>query len=194
MRAPGALEEVQVHVPVVGADLLRVAVPVRVDELDAVELEERQEGRLRLGAAIDPERVADAVPGGGEALLVGVRVLDHLPLEPVRVAPDDAIADRAAVVLVVEPEGVEAGLLEQALDDLREPVEGVLEVVGHLGVAEARIVGREDVEAVGERRDQVAELMRGGGEAAEQQQLWAWPDLRPRGRRRRVRRPGLSDG
>ena len=145
--------------------------PVRVDELHAVELEERQERRLRLGAAVDPERVADAVPGGGEALLVGVRVLDHLPLEPVRVTADDAVADRAAVVLVVEPERVEARLDEQALDDLGEPVERVLEVVGHVGVAEARVVGREHVEAVGERRDQVAELVRGGGEAAEQQQL-----------------------
>ena len=72
---------------------------------------------------------------------------------------DDAIADRPAVVLHVEPEGAEVRLLEHALDDLREPVEGVLVVVGHVGVAEARIVGREDVEAVGENRDQVTELM-----------------------------------
>ena len=68
---------------------------------------------------------------------------------------------------------MEPGLLEQALDDLREPIEGVLEVVRHVGVAEARIVGRENVEAIGERRDQVAELVRGGGEAAEQEQLRA---------------------
>ena len=142
---------------------------MRVDELDAFELEERQEGCLRLGAAIDPERIADAVPGRGETLLIGVRVLDHLPLEPVRAAPDDAIADRAAVVLVIEPEGVEPGELEHALDDLREPVKGVLEVVRHIGVAEAGVVEGKDVEAIGERRDQVAELMRGGGEAAEQQ-------------------------
>ena len=78
-------------------------------------------------------------------------------------APDDAVPDRPAVVLVVKPEGMEPGLLEQALDDLREPIEGVLEVVRHVGVAEARIVGRENVEAIGERRDQVAELVRGGG-------------------------------
>src|SRR5262249_35466229 len=61
----------------------------------------------------------------------------------------------------------------QALDDLGEPVEGVLEVLRHVGVAEARVVGREDVEAVGEGRDQVPELMRRGGEAAEQEQLRA---------------------
>ena len=86
-------------------------------------------------------------------------------------APDDAIADRPAVVLVVEPERVEARLLEQTLDDLREAVEAVLEVLRHVGVAESRVVRGDDVEAIGERRDQIAELMRGGGEAAEQQQL-----------------------
>src|SRR5262249_9147477 len=49
-----------------------------------------------------------------------------------------------------------------------------------IGVAESWVVGREDVEAVGERRDQIAELVRRGGKAAEQQQL-------------RVRRiPGLA--
>ena len=63
--------------------------------------------------------------------------------------------------------------VEQALDDLREPVERVLEVVWHLGVAEARVVGGENVEAVGEGRDQVAELVRGGRKASEQEQLGA---------------------
>src|SRR5262249_19066590 len=66
------LEEMEVHVPVVGADLLGVAVPVRVDELDPVELEEGQERGLGPGAAVDPERMTDRIPGGGEALLVGV--------------------------------------------------------------------------------------------------------------------------
>jgi len=167
----GTLEEVQVHVPVVRADVRWVAVPVQVDELDALKLEERLERLLRLPAAIDPERVPNPIPGSGEALLIGVGVLYHLPLEPVGMTGDDAVADRPAVVLHVEPERVEAGLFEQALDDLREPVECVLEVLGHVGVAEAWIVRGEDVEAVGERRDQVAELVRGGGEAAEQQQL-----------------------
>ncbi len=136
-----ALEEVQVHVPVVGADELRVAVPVRVHELHALRLEERRERRLGLGGPVEPERMADPVPRGGEALLVRVRVLDHLPLEPLRMAADDPVADRAAVVLVVEPEWVEAGLDEQALDDLGEPVECVLEVLGHVGVAEPWVVG-----------------------------------------------------
>ena len=87
--------------------------------------------------------------------------------------PQNAVADRPAIVVVIKPEWVEAGLLEQAFDDLREPVEGVLEALGHLGVAEARIVGGENVEPIRERRNQVAELVRRGGETAEQQQLRA---------------------
>src|SRR5262249_36873302 len=56
---------------------------------------------------------------------------------------------------------------------LGEAVEGVVEALPHVGVSEAPAVGREDVEAVGDRGGQVAELMRGGREAAEQQQRWA---------------------
>ena len=77
--------------------------PVGVDELDSVELQERRERRFGLGAAVEPEGVADAVPRGREALFVafgsGSPATRASP-----VAPDDAVADRAAVVLVVEPE------------------------------------------------------------------------------------------
>jgi hypothetical protein len=63
--------------------------------------QERQQRRLGLGGALLPELKPDAVPGLGEALLVGVGVLHDLPLQPVGVATDDPVADRAAVVLVV---------------------------------------------------------------------------------------------
>ena len=90
-------------------------------------------------------------------------------------AGDDPVADRAAVVLHEDAHRTgEADRDEQALDDLREVVErvGPLQRVGHLGVAEARVIRADDVEAVGQGRDQVPELVRGGGEAAEEQQLW----------------------
>ena len=50
-------------------------------------------------------------------------------------------------------------------------VEGVGETVPrrHVGVAEARQIGGDEVKAVGEQRDQVAEHMAGGREAVEQQ-------------------------
>lgn len=74
--------------------------------------------------------------------------------------PDDAVADRTAVVLVVEAERIEARFLEEALHDLREPVEGVFEVLRHVRVAKARVVRGKNVETLGEGGDQVAELMR----------------------------------
>src|SRR3984957_9742263 len=73
-------EEEQVHVPVVRADLRRVRVAGEVDGLDGVGLEECLEGCLGFGRPICPQDVADAVPRRGESLLVGVGVLDDLPL------------------------------------------------------------------------------------------------------------------
>ena len=51
-----------------------------------------------------------------------------------------------------------AEVVEQAVDMVGEAVEGVGELVcaRHVGVAEAGVVGRDDVIAVGQRRDQVA--------------------------------------
>jgi hypothetical protein len=88
--------------------------------------------------------VTDSVPRFGEALLVAVGVLNHLPLEPLRVAGDDAVADRAAVVLHVDAHRAgEADPLEQTLDDLGEMVEGVVPVgrIRHVAVAEPGVVG-----------------------------------------------------
>ena len=159
--------------------------PVLVDELHAVELEERQQRRLGLGAAVDPERVADAVPGGGEALLVGVGVLDDLPLQPVRVPADDAVADRAAVVLHVEPERVEADLDEQALDDLGEPVERVVEVRRACRCCRSpgsRARGRGSGRRAPGSGCGTGATTRGSRRAAA---AWGSPGRRPRGRRPR---------
>ena len=87
---------------------------------------------------------------------------------------DEAVPDRAAVVLHVDAHRAgEADLVQEPVDDLGEVVEGVVPRgrVGHLGVAEARVVRGQDVEPVGQGGDQVAELVRRGGEAAEEQQL-----------------------
>jgi hypothetical protein len=91
-------------------------------------------------------------------------------------ARDEAVADRSAVVLHVHPHRTgEADLVQQPVDDVGEVVEGVVPFgwVGHVGVAEPGVVGREHVEAVGQRGDQVPELVRGGGKAAKQEQLGA---------------------
>ena len=139
----GPGEEERVHVPVVGADQADVRVSGRVDGLHGVGLKEAFERCLGLGAAIDPQGVTDAVPGGGEALLVGVGVLDDLPLQPVWMGSDDAVSDRSAVILHVDAHRPgEPDLGEQAIHDRGEVVEGVVprRRIGHVGVAEARVV------------------------------------------------------
>src|SRR5262245_8813727 len=70
----------------------------------------------------------------------------------------------------------------ELLDDPGEVVEGVSELVPrrHRVVTEAGVVGSEHAVAVGQGRDQVAEHLRAGREAVQQQY------------RRRVFRPGLA--
>src|SRR5262249_20268427 len=70
----------------------------------------------------------------------------------------------------------------ELLDDPGEVVEGVSELVPrrHRVVTEAGVVGSEHAVAVGQGRDQVAEHLRAGREAVQEQY------------RRRVFRPGLA--
>ena len=77
---------------------------------------------------------------------------------------------RRAVVEHVDGVAVEADDLGEAVDRLRDPLEAVAPA-RHVGVAEARQVGRDDMEAVGEQRDEVAEHVAGAREAVQQQQL-----------------------
>ena len=85
----------------------------------------------------------------------------------------DAQPGRRAVVEDIDREAVEPDDLGEAVDHLGEIVEGVGELAARRqrGAAEARKVGRDDMEAVGEQRDQIAEHMARGGEAVQQQQL-----------------------
>ena len=115
--------------------------------------------------------MADAVPRLGEAFFVGVRVLDGLPLQPLRVPGDDPVADRAPVVLHVDPHRPgEPDRGQGAFHDIGQMVEGVLpgDRIRHIGVPEARVVERDEVEPVRQRGHQVAKLMRGRGEPREQ--------------------------
>src|SRR5215471_20448173 len=156
------LHEAEVHLPVVGAYELRLRMPVLIYELDPFEAQERQQRRFGLGSRVLPERVADAVPRGCETLFVCVRVLEDQPLLTVAATTENAEADRAAVVLHEIAGARESRLGQQSLHDLRQAVEGVLEVRGirHVRVAEARVVRGKDMEALRQRRNQVAELVR----------------------------------
>ncbi len=79
-------------------------------------------------------------------------------------------AGRRAVVEHVDGVAIEADDLGEAVDRLRDPVEGVA-AARHVGLAEARQVRRDDVEAIGQQRDEVAEHVAGAREAVQQQQL-----------------------
>ena len=85
--------------------------------------------------------------------------------------PDgQAEAGRRAVIEHVEGVAVEADDVGEAVDRVGEPVEGAA-AARHVGVAEARQIRRDHMEAVGEQRDQVAEHMARAREAVQQQQL-----------------------
>jgi hypothetical protein len=101
----GTGEEEQVNLPVVGTDLARVWVARGADGLDGVVSQEDLERGLSFGIPVRPELAPDAVPGLGEALFVAIRLLNDLPLQPVGVLVDEAIADRTAVILHVNPVG-----------------------------------------------------------------------------------------
>ena len=146
---------------------------MEIDALDGVQLQEGHERLFRLGCAVLPQRIAEAVPGRGEAHFIGVGVLDDQPLQPVRVAREDPKAHRPTVVLHEETEAGEVPLLQEGLHHFGDLVEGVgiLRRIRHVAVAEAGIVHRDDVELVGQRRNEVAVLMRRGREAVQQNEL-----------------------
>ena len=91
-------------------------------------------------------------------------------------------AGRRAVVEDIDGVAIEADDLGEAVDRLRDPVEGMA-AARHVGVAEARQVGGDDVEAIGQKRDEVAEHVAGAREAVQQQQLRRVRPRRPRDRR-----------
>ncbi len=81
-------------------------------------------------------------------------------------------ADGGAEVEDVEREAVEAEGEAEALDHVGEGVEAVREAVGcgAVAAAEARVVGGYQAVAGAERVEQPGVLVRGGGEAVQQQE------------------------
>ena len=73
----------------------------------------------------------------------------------------------------------EADHFGEAVDDVGDVVERVGEVAArrHVRLAEARQIGRDDVKAIGQQRDEIAEHVARAREAVKQQQ------------RRRIRGP-----
>src|SRR6516162_7316148 len=79
-------------------------------------------------------------------------------------------AGRRAVIEDVDGIAIEADDLGETVDRSRDLIEAMA-AARHVGVAEARQVGGNDVEAIGQERDEVAEHVAGAREAVQQQQL-----------------------
>jgi hypothetical protein len=105
-----------------------------------------------------------------EPLNVGITALGDDRSDAVGVAQRQPPANRCAVVLDVDRVPLQTEVVKQRVDVVGEVVEGVLELVDawHVRVAEAGVVGGDDVVAVGQRRDQVAVLVRAGRCAVQQ--------------------------
>ena len=125
---------------------------------------------VRLGAVLPVrlERLPEVVV---QPLVVGVAVLHHQGGHTLRVPDRQPVADRSAVVLDVERVLLQPDLLGELLHHVGQLVEGVVELAYGRGrtVAEAGVVRGDQVELVGQGRDQVAEHMRGSREAVQQQ-------------------------
>src|SRR5215470_18870586 len=158
----GPLHEAKVHVPVVGTDLIRMLVAVEVYRLYRVKLKQARHTLLALWCAVFPERVAQPRPCFGEAFLVRIGVLNDEPLQRIGIACKDSEAYRPSVILDEEAVTIESLLLQEFRRDFSEPVKRESKVlrIGHIAVAEPRIIRRDDMKAVGERRNQVPILMR----------------------------------
>ena len=129
-----------------------------------------------------------------ESLVVGVAVLHDDGGDPLRMLDSQTVADRCAVVLHVDGVLRQPELLGELVDHLRQVVERVSELVvrRHRAVAVAGIVRRDHVILVGQRGNQIAEHLRAGRKAVEQQTPSGRPSARPRGRRYPGRRPSRS--
>ncbi len=114
---------------------------------------------------------ADRVPEAFEALGIGVAVLHDDGRDPLGMGRGQAVADRRAVVLDVDGIALETELADEALDELCEVIEAVFERLDRrrVAAAEARIVRGDEVIAVGQQRDQLAEHVRGGRETVQQE-------------------------
>ena len=80
-------------------------------------------------------------------------------------------ACRRAIVEDIDGVAIEPDHLGEAVDRLGHLLEGVLGAGRHVGFAETGQVGSDDMEAVGQARDQITEHVTCAGEAVKQQQL-----------------------
>src|SRR5262245_17257509 len=177
-----AIQQILVSGPAVRRDELGTRDAVGVLPAGGLDVEEGlQCGPLLQAGRVLPVRLEGLPEVVVQSLVVGVAVLHHDGGDAVRVAGREPVADRRAVILHVEGVLRQAEYRGELLDDGGEVIEGVSELVPrrHRAVAEAGVVGGEHAVAVGQGRDQVAEHLRAGREAVQQEycRRVLWPGL-----------------
>jgi hypothetical protein len=112
----------------------------------------------------------DRLPELLQALLVRIAVLDDERSDSLRMRERQAIADGRAVVHDIERVATHAETRQQRVGDVCEAGEAVAELaaVRHIAVTEPRVVRRDDVIAIRQRRNQVAKHVRRTGKAMQQ--------------------------
>src|SRR5262245_24112678 len=179
----GPVEQRLIVGPGVRTDQARVGHAVQILPAGALQAQRTTDcrlgvgtGRSRVGEQWLPERV-------DEPIGVSVAVLRDDRADLVGEPSCEAPADGSAVVLHVKRVLVEAKLSEQLSDNIGEGFERVGERLERRrrGVTEAEVVRGDDVVAIGQCRDEVAEHMRAGREAVQEHDG------------RRVARTGLSE-
>ena len=169
---PLSVEQVLVVGPAVRADGRHVLHPVGVLPLRGVRFQEPTQGVTPLRAGrlfpIRLDRFPEVVV---EPLFIGVPVLHHQGGHAGRVLNGEPVTDRGTVILHVQGVSRQPGLLDELVDHVGHLVEGVGEGVPrrHRALAEPGIVGGDDMVPVRQCRDQVAEHVRAGGKAVQQE-------------------------
>ena len=166
----GAIEQRLIVAPIVRIDAGNVGHAVDILELRRFRRDEEGErGAMRFGS-VGPISL-DRVPESLEPFLIGVAVLHDQCGHPIGMLERQPVSDRRAVIHEVDCVGADAKLRQKTVDDVGVMGERVGErlVVGRGAFAKSWIVGRNDVVAIRERRDQIAEHVRRGRKAVQQQ-------------------------
>src|SRR5215831_16481382 len=137
------------------------------------------DGRLRReeGAELLPVRrrgvfpiFADRVPACAQASLIGIAILRDDRRDSLRMLNRQTEAGWCAVIEDVDGIAIEADDIGEAVDRIRDPVKGAAPA-RHVGSAESRQVGSDDMETIVEARNEVAEHMARTRKSVKQQQL-----------------------
>ena len=169
---PLPVEQVLVVGPAIRADRLDVLHPVGVLPLRRFRVQESPQGIAPvLAGRFLPVRLDRLPKVVVDPLVVGVPVLHYNGGHSAWVLLGEPVTDRGAVILHVQGVARQPDLFGELLDHVSQVVEGVGEPVPrrHRALAEPGVVRRDDVVLLRQCRDQIAEHVRTGRKAVQQE-------------------------